>query len=168
MVPAEWGRVTAESIRTCGTPNLLATVLRSPYSQQGASSLLLQPLYVGISLLIAAVTVLVGFNDRQGEDDWLLLSVLFFAFLVYPATLEHYGVFLIIPVLLLLRMASQGVREQIIALLVILIVYFLSGYKSGYYTFYANALVWLVCIAFELRLNLPKVFRRNLNPPILK
>jgi len=139
--------------------SLLATILRSSFANPGTTSLLSQPLYIGLSLLLALVTFIVGFRSYK-KDEWVLLSILFFAFLVYPATLEHYGVFLIIPVLLLLQKLSRTTNEQVGTSIIILIVYFLSGYKGGFYVFFANAFIWLICIYFELQPDLSRLLRR--------
>jgi len=82
---------------------------------------------------------------------------LFFAFCVYPATLEHYGVFLIIPILLLLQAPGQTIRDQLLVFIVVILVYLLSGYNFGYYAFFANIFIWLICISFELQIKLLKL-----------
>jgi hypothetical protein len=78
--------------------SLLATILRLTSNQVIKESPLLNPLYLGISLILAFTTVLITIKNRSNNDGWTVLSILFFALLVYPATLEHYSVFLIIPV----------------------------------------------------------------------
>ncbi|HKI54713.1 MAG TPA: hypothetical protein VJ987_11355, partial [Anaerolineales bacterium] len=51
-------------------------------------------------------------------------------------------------------------NEQVVTSIIILIVYFLSGYKGGFYVFFANAFVWLICIYFELQPDLSRLLRR--------
>jgi hypothetical protein len=132
--------------------SLLAVLLRSPFSQPMTGSVLSQPLYLGSALIVAVVTLLAGLKGYR-NDEWLLVSILFFAFLVYPATLEHYGVFLVIPVLILLKDVNRNWIGKILVFMFVLTLYFFSGIRSGYYTFFANALVWMMSIVFVLRLH---------------
>ena len=82
--------------------SLLSTILRFDRHQAISKSPLLNPLYLGLSLLLTSITIWVTVMKKNSED-WTVLSILFLALIVYPASLEHYGVFLIIPVVLLLR-----------------------------------------------------------------
>src|SRR6266498_1599594 len=136
--------------------SLLSWVLRTPFISQSSGSLLFQPVYILGALMLAAVTFIVGIRNYR-QENWLLLSILFFAFCVYPATLEHYGVFLIIPILLLLQAPGQTIRDQLLVFIVVILVYLLSGYNFGYYAFFANIFIWLICISFELQIKLLKL-----------
>jgi hypothetical protein len=133
--------------------SLLSTILRLNPHQAITESPLLNPLYLGISLSLTLITVWVAVM-KKNSDDWVALSVLFLALIVYPASLEHYSVFLIVPVVLLLRQSSQNVKERMIIFFIIFVTYFLSGYDFGSYMFFANVFMWLVCIVLAAKLNL--------------
>lgn len=135
--------------------SLLATILRLTPNQIIKESPILNPLYLGISLLFSLITVWVTIK-KNSSHDWVILSILFLALIIYPASLAHYGVFLIIPVVLLLRQSSKNAKQKMAVCFMILITYFLSGYNSGIYVFYANLFMWLVCIVLGANLNLYK------------
>jgi hypothetical protein len=132
--------------------SLLATILRLTPNLVIKGSPLLNPLYVGISLILIFTTVLVIIKNRSNDDDWVFLSILFLALIVYPATLAHYGVFLIIPVALLLQRSSQSVKKRIIILLALFITYLFSGS----FVFLANIFMWLVCIVLGTKIKIGK------------
>jgi hypothetical protein len=131
--------------------SLLSTILRFNPGQIITGSPLLIPLYLGISLLLTFITIWVIAMEKNNED-WAVLSILFLALIVYPASLEHYSVFLIVPVVLLLQDSSRTMKERVAIFFIILAIYFLSGY--GNYVFYANLFMWGVCIVLGARLNL--------------
>lgn len=129
--------------------SLLATILRLSPGQIMKESLLLNPLYLGISLILTLITVWLAIK-RNNNDDWVVLSILFLALIVYPASLEHYGVFLILPVVLLLRQSSRSVQERIITTLIIFTAYLLA--RS--YGFFANVLIWFISLILGAKLTL--------------
>jgi hypothetical protein len=113
----------------------------------------MNPLYLGISLLLTLITVWVT-TMKKNSDEWVILSILFLALIVYPANQMFYSVFLIIPVVLLLQYSTTAtVNERLAIFLIIFVTYFLSGYNSGSYMFYANLFMWLVCIILGAKLN---------------
>jgi hypothetical protein len=141
--------------------SLLATILRFDPSSLENGSPLTNPLFVALSLIITLITVFVTtkYTDNK-KDEWAVLSLLFLALIVYPATLEHYSVFLIIPTALLLQKHNHTVLETLGVLTIVFIAYLLSGYnESGDYSFYANAFMWVICIAFASRLRLAEALR---------
>jgi hypothetical protein len=148
--------------------SLLATILRSPLKQIGSepSSIksfylgvslpankneppFLNSMYMGISLILAFVTSLITIKYKDDKDGWVILSILFLALIVYPATLKHYGVFLIMPIISLLRQPGGNIRGRFVVFSIIFIVYLLS---SGY-VFFANFFVWLVCVAWAAKIS---------------
>jgi len=130
--------------------SLLSTILRFDPHQAISGSPLLNPLYLGLSLLLTSITIWVTAMKKTNED-WVVLSILFLALIVYPASLEHYSVFLIIPVVLLLRESRQSLMGRMTIIFTIFVTYFLSGYDSGSYVFFANVFMWLVCIILGVR-----------------
>lgn len=80
--------------------SLLGAILRwtnldltqqSPYS----------PLYIIIAILLASITSLVILFVDEERENWILCLCLTLILLIYPKTLTHYGIILIIPILLL-------------------------------------------------------------------
>ncbi len=139
--------------------SLLSTILRLDPTQIPMKSPLLNPLYLGTSLLLTLITVWVTAANKDG-NDWVLLSILFLALIVYPASLEHYSVFLILPVILLIRDAGRNTKERIAIFFIVFTIYFLSGYDSGGRMFFANLFMWLVCIV----LGAKPIFEKPLLP----
>lgn len=76
--------------------------------------------------MLATVTLTTGLR-RDKQNDWQIVSILYLAFLVYPGTLEHYGVFLVVPVLMLLKDSTRPIFERVAIFLIVLSIYFLSG-----------------------------------------
>jgi len=131
--------------------SLLATILRSTPSQIIKESPILNPLYLGISLLLTLITAWVTIK-KNNNHDWVVLSILFLALIVYPGNQFFYSTFLIVPVVLLLQHSGRIVNERAAIFFIILTTYFLSG--SVRYVFYANLFMWLVCIVLAVKLNL--------------
>jgi len=126
--------------------SLLATILRLSQDQIINGSPILNPVYLGISFVLLITTTFVAVVNRNNNDHWVILSILFLSLIIYPATLQHYSIFLILPVVLLLQQSYRGKKERIAMLFMIFITYLLSGN----YAFFANLFVWFVCIAFAV------------------
>ena len=133
--------------------SLLATILRLFPNQLKKGPLFLNPLYLGISFILTLITAWAA-SMKKNSEEWVILSIIFLALIIYPASLEHYSVFLIIPVVLLFRQSSENVMGRIYIFSIILVTYFLSGYDSGYYMFFVNIFMWFICIILETRLSL--------------
>ncbi|CAG1017055.1 hypothetical protein ANAEL_05985 [Anaerolineales bacterium] len=134
--------------------SLLSTILRLSHQQAGgAESVLLNPWYIGISLLLTVVTVFVVFGNGSDNDDWRILSVLFLALIVYPGNQYFYSVFLIVPVALFVQQLDWNAKGRMVAFLMVFFAYFLSELKGGACMFYANLFVWLVCVALAARIG---------------
>jgi len=133
--------------------SLLAVILRSNQNQIINGSPLMNPLYLSISALLLFITSWVALKKNR-DQDWVILSIVFLALIIYPGSLVSYSVFLIIPVVLLLQNSSEPVIEKVAKIFVILVIYFFSGYDSSKYVFFANLFTWLVCINMAAKLNL--------------
>lgn len=83
--------------------SLLATILHLSLCGTIKESPSFNPLYLGMSWLLTLITMWVVIRNN---DEWLILSTLFLAFIIYPTTLAHYSVFLIVPMVLLLQQTS--------------------------------------------------------------
>jgi len=128
--------------------SLLATVLRSTGYPEANRSPLSNPLFLSISVLLSSITGWAMVQNQKGRDEWVILSLLFLALIIYPGSLSHYGVFLIVPVVYLLYQSNLSMKERIAIFCIIFMTYLLSGFNdSGYYQFFANLFMWLVCIS---------------------
>lgn len=133
--------------------SLVATVLRSTGYPGGHESPLSNPLYLGISSLLACITLLTMVRNQKDRDGWVILSLLFLALLIYPGTLSHYGVFLMVPIVYLLSASNSSRGERVVIFVIIFVAYLLSGLNnSGDYIFFAHLFMWLVCISSAMGL----------------
>jgi hypothetical protein len=137
--------------------SLLATLLRAKdQSTTEHEGLLSNPLYLGISFLMTLTTVWIALKKNKNHD-WVILSILFLALIIYPANQGFYSVFLIVPVALLLQNMNQNIKEQWVIFFIIFITYLLSGYDSGHYMFFANLFMWFVCVIMASRSSFESV-----------
>jgi hypothetical protein len=141
--------------------SLLATILRLSPNQIIKEYPFLNPLYLGVSLLLSIITIWVTIK-KNNNADWAVLSILFLAIIVYPASLVHYGVFLIIPVVLLLQQSGQSIKERTAIFFIILAAYSLAEY--GDHIFFANLLMWIVCITLAAK---PSFEKTPVSDPVL-
>jgi hypothetical protein len=94
------------------------------------------PLFLSISVLLSSITGWAIVRNQKGRDEWVMLSLLFLALIIYPGSLSHYGVFLIVPVVYLLYQSNLSMKERIAIFCIIFMTYLLSGFNNaGYYTF---------------------------------
>lgn len=149
--------------------SLLATILRlTKYPSSGASPVM-QPLYLACAFVLTGITgVLVV---RHGaRDDWSLALTLTLALLLYPGTLEHYSVQLMVPILLLWREREllPGRVWNVIPL--VTLVYVLVDYPGGRGVFAAILLCWILMVwgclwtAAERSANGARVLRESPQP----
>ena len=137
--------------------SLLATILRFSQFSLGDGSAVLNPWYLGGAVLLTLITIAVAIKNSDSKNDWIILSFIFLALLVYPANQRFYSVFIILPVVMLLRQTSWSVMGKIAILFAIVATYFLTWMNGGESTFWANAVMWLVCIASAMELGSSKL-----------
>ncbi len=130
--------------------SLAAVVLRTSGQGVGNKSLLAQPLFVAPALLLTAVTGYLVHRARH-DSEWSLALVLVLALLLYPGTLAHYTVILLIPLLLVWNdrgnmWAGAWGTAGLISLIYGLIALFQSNS-----TFAAMLMVWVVLAARTLQ-----------------
>ena len=130
--------------------SLAAVVLRISGQGMENTHLLTQPLFVALALLLTAVTGYVVHRARH-DSEWSLALVLVLALLLYPGTLAHYTVILLIPLLLIWNdrdnmWAGAWGTAGLISLIYGLIALFQSNS-----TFAAMLIVWVVLAAGTLQ-----------------
>jgi hypothetical protein len=120
--------------------SLLATVLRLTNHDLSQHGPLTQPVFVVLALILTGITAWLVFNLPEAHARYGLALTLALALLLFPKTLAHYSVLLIVPIVLLWQDRFQlGVVR--VSLLVAL-TYALTSYHSGDFTFFALLLCW--------------------------
>lgn len=109
---------------------------------------------------VSVVTLVSGWLIyRLGESDTQLGLVLLVpsALLIYPATLAHYSVLLILPVLYLWTQRREAFRSSTTIIVLLVLVYFLTWVDGGHVTVLANLAMWLALVALAYkRLQVPR------------
>lgn len=144
--------------------SLLATVLRLTQYDFSQRSPLTQPLFVGLALGLTGVTGWLIYRLDQRDTEWSLAMTLLLSLLLYPGTLIHYSVHLIIPILLLLKYRNQLVLPAWSIIIFITLQYSLTSYLSG--TFIAFLLSWLLVVTiaiWRLAQSVPKLKHQELS-----
>jgi len=136
--------------------SLLATILRlfiAPDAGTPDPRTLLGPqiLFVVIAAALTLVTAVLVHRLGETHDDLGLLLVLVLALIVYPGTLYHYGVMLIVPLVFIWAMRERlGVSAAAAGGLVT--GYFvLTGGSHARFVFAGIALVWCALAAIAWR-----------------
>jgi len=94
------GRMPAEAYTESINQSLLATILRLTGYDVGQRSPLLNPVFVVLGGGLGAATAWLAHRAwTSGDDDLALAITIPFGLLVYPGTLAHYSVDLIVPFL---------------------------------------------------------------------
>ncbi len=122
--------------------SLLAVILRARGGAPVEMSALHEPIFVGLALLLAAITAGLCLRAPRGSDLAFALALVL-GMLLYPATLASYGVILIVPLLVLWnrRDVVPGKAVGVIALSAVVAVA-QGPLQLG---FVANLAVWLSC-----------------------
>jgi hypothetical protein len=123
--------------------SLLAVVLRLHSALPEQVSVLHEPLYLILALILGGLTVALCLRAPAGGDAAFALMLLL-GLIVYPGTLSSYGVISIVPFLVLWRHrgAFPG-RSVVVAPLIAVAVALQSGW--GQRGFEANVLMWIAC-----------------------
>jgi hypothetical protein len=138
------GREPAWAFVEVVNQSLLAMVLRLQGTLPEHVVPLHEPLFVGAALLLSAITLYVCARS-SAPTEASFAALLTLGMLVYPGTLNSYGVAIIIPLLVLWRGRERFPgRTAAVAALTLGAVAFQS--PSVQHGFGANALMWLGCI----------------------
>ncbi len=123
--------------------SLLAVILRNSNRGLGSHGPLAQPLFLALALLLTCVTSWLVYRLRR-RLEYRLALVLVLTLLLYPGTLVHYTVILLIPLLLLWKFREDFPGGVWGTAGLIAFVYGLIALQQGDSTFAAMFLVWLV------------------------
>jgi hypothetical protein len=124
--------------------SLLATILRLTEYDFSDTSPLTYPTFIALTLILAGITSWLVYRLDASHADWMLALTLSLALLLYPATLEHYSVLLIVPILLLWTHRQELIGGLWGVVVFITLTYVLISYRGGNYVFFATALNWFV------------------------
>ena len=81
--------------------SLLATILRFTGKDYVGHSPVMDPVFLAIAAVLVGITGWCIVRRSQSSSEWPLALLVCMVLLVYPATLSHYSVVLIVPILLL-------------------------------------------------------------------
>ena len=137
--------------------SLLAFLLRSTQYDFSHASPFSQPLFIPLSLILMGTTAWIVFKLNQANDDWALIITLLLALLIYPASLYHYSVILIIPLLVFWNNRGRSPFAIGSVTLLISLEYVLM---SQYRIFIADLILWLILAGIGIRL----ILRPSLQP----
>lgn len=125
-----------------------------------------QALSLGIAAILTITTVIVAFRAKKANADWKVLMFLFLATLLYPGTLSHYSVVLILPIVLLFSHGYDNSVPRIVCVVYAMVVYTLTGIETGSYTFLTNLVTWMLCVAYSAGIVDKLTARRTPQPQL--
>jgi hypothetical protein len=135
--------------------SLSSILTRLPFAERGPAGLsappVSNPFFLGLGLAIAIVTVyLIDQRDRVSWTTSVALVVPV-ALLVYPASLVHYMMLLLVPLLAIWReRETLGIRPHQMALLTVL-VFAATGVQAGQAGAFATVALWCVLVGLVVR-----------------
>jgi hypothetical protein len=134
--------------------SLLATILRITGYDFSHTSPYAQPIFVILAFIIVGVTGFIVYQLSDQEDQfrpyWSLALVLSAALLIFPKTLTHYSLLLIVPFLLIWQGRDKIPGGFWVATLFLTVEYILIS-LWGNYIFIGIALNWLVLVGINLK-----------------
>lgn len=129
--------------------SLLAEILRRTQYDFSHGSPLTHPLFVVLVAGLSAITAwLVHRAHSAGDDDLALALTVPFALLIYPGTLAHYSVDLLVP-LLVVWSRRHDVPGGVRAAVAFLTIEYVLMNADGSFAIVANALAWCGVAAVE-------------------
>jgi hypothetical protein len=131
--------------------SLLATWVRATHYDFSLGSPLRQPAFIAMILAIAGVTF--GMEMKLGRSRSALGLALGVpaALLVYPQTLEHYSVLLLLPLLFIWTRLRELDVSPVVAVTFLTLEYALVRYQGGRLDFFAVLLCWVTLLVISIR-----------------
>jgi hypothetical protein len=132
--------------------SILAAFIRARGGLGAGASPLFDPAYLGVALLLVAVSAWLVVRLGEAHSDHGLAPLIPCALVIYPASLAHYCVLLAIPVLHVWRYREEAAGGPPAAILLVGMVAATTWISSGHVTLLANLLMWgwLVFQGFRL------------------
>lgn len=131
--------------------SLLATWVRATHYDFGRGSPLMQPAFIAMILAIAGVTF--GMEMKLGRSRSALGLAIGIpaALLIYPQTLEHYSVLLLLPMLFIWTRQQELDVSPVVAVTFLTLEYALVRYREGRLDFFAILLCWVALLVIAIR-----------------
>ena len=104
------------------------------------------PIYLVSALILVVVSTWIVHRLDKAHEVWGLAIMLHLALMVYPATLDHYTVLLIVPMLLLWRQRADLPFGTLGVAALIVLEYVMVAHTST--VFLAILLNWMVLVGF--------------------
>ena len=136
------GREPAFAFVESVNQSLLAVILRSQTNVPVHVSVLHEPIFIGIALVMLAVTTFLCFRASRNSDLAFGLSLLL-GMLVYPGTLASYGIMLILPLLIVWRSRDRLPGNCWTVIIATACVTIAQGTFAS--IFAGNLALWLFC-----------------------
>jgi hypothetical protein len=145
-------RLPASLFREKINQSLLATLVRATGHDPSSGSPLWSPAFLALSFAIVTLTFALAVKLGRARSSLAIALGVPAALLVYPQSLEHYGVLLLLPLLFLwTHLKGLGV-SPVVAILFITVEYALVRADRGGLAFFGFALCWLMFVAIAVRL----------------
>jgi Glycosyltransferase family 87 len=133
--------------------SLLGLVLRATQTTCTGAGCVLNPVFLGLALLMTAVTAVIGVGlTRAREAHWALSLFLLLGLIVYPVSQLFYSVLLIPPALMLWQRRDRIAGGIWTVAVVLAIVQSLAALYAGRQAVYAYLLMWLVVAVLGARI----------------
>ncbi|MEP7189359.1 MAG: glycosyltransferase family 87 protein [Roseiflexaceae bacterium] len=133
--------------------SLLANVLRLTGYDFSRTSPYTQPLFIILALLLTASTGWLVYWIEQPQADWALALTLVLALLIFPKTLAHYSVLLLVPICLIWSQRHQLPGHVWSAIAFITFEYALINH-GGSAIFIAIALCWAMLLGVAVSISI--------------
>lgn len=134
--------------------SLLNVVLRLTDERNRILLSPLNPAYLSVSVaMLIPTTIVAWLLIRQNIDQLAYALLIAFAVAVYPGTLDHYGVFLFVPVLCFL-LTFQGHFSRWLAALFAIIILFIM--QQANHTFQVAIITWEAAIVCGIWMLVPQ------------
>jgi hypothetical protein len=131
--------------------SLLATMVRATGLDIGPEPPLRSPAFVAMFLGIVTLTFALAVKLGRARSSLAIALGVPAALLVYPQSLEHYGVLLLLPLLFLWTHLKELGVSPVVAILFITVEYALVRADRGGLAFFGFALCWLMFVAVAIR-----------------
>ncbi len=111
------------------------------------------PMYLAISAIVFCIAGLLCFRFSRKNDDWSMVLMVSTSLMIYPATLDHYSLLLIVPLFAFWAHRKEIRWEWKLVLPCYIIVIGLINFQRGDFSFWANVLIWLIAAGMGLGLK---------------
>jgi hypothetical protein len=125
--------------------SLLSTILRMTQYKFAENSPLTHPVFLVVALALVTLTSYSIF--RLKNIDLAFSIILMLSLLIYPGTLAHYSIFLIVPILMICRDSAHMFYGILGAAFFMIFQYVFSSYEN--LTFIVFLFDWIVLIALS-------------------